>query len=170
MRPAKHCCVSPAAGAGGEPATEPQRGLVNEKRARHFGGKLRNVTVGVWGLAFKAETDDVRESRALVLVEQLLEAGARVRAHDPAAMDTARQHLGDRVTYASTAYEALEGAAALVIVTEWLEYRNPDFGRIKQALSRPLIVDGRNLYDPQRLARLGFVYESIGRPVACASS
>jgi len=93
-----------------------------------------------------------------------------VRAHDPAAMDTARRELGDRVTYASSAYEALEGAAALVIVTEWLEYRNPDFGRIKQALSRPLIVDGRNLYDPQRLARLGFVYESIGRPVACASS
>src|SRR5205807_1241116 len=98
-----------------------------------------DVTAAVWGLAFKAESDDVRESPALVLVEQLLEAGARVRVHDPAAMDTARHHLGDRVTYAGTAYGALEGAAALVIVTEWLEYRNPDFGRIKQALSRPLI-------------------------------
>jgi len=153
-----------------EAANEHQKRVLYEKLARHCGGKLRNVTVAVWGLAFKAETDDVRESPALVLVEQLLEAGARVRVHDPAAMDTARHHLGDRVTYAGTAYGALEGAAALVIVTEWLEYRNPDFGRIKQALSRPLIVDGRNLYDPQRLARLGFVYESIGRPVACASS
>ena len=153
-----------------EAANERQKRVLYEKLARHFGGKLRNVAVAVWGLAFKAETDDVRESPALVLVEQLLEAGARVRAHDPAAMDTARRELGDRVTYASTAYEALEGAAALVIATEWLEYRNPDCGRNKQALSRPLIVDGRNLYDPQRLARLGFVYESIGRPVACASS
>ncbi len=153
-----------------EAANERQKRVLYEKLARHFGGKLRNVAVAVWGLAFKAETDDVRDSPALVLAEQLLEAGAHVRTHDPAAMDSARRHLGDRVTYAGTAYEALEGAAALVIVTEWLEYRNPDFGRIKKLLSRPLIVDGRNLYDPQRLARLGFVYESIGRPVACASS
>jgi len=170
IRTAQDCGVSLDVLDSVETANERQKRVLYEKLARHFGGKLRNVTVGVWGLAFKAETDDVRESPALVLVEQLLEAGARVRAHDPAAMDTARRELGDRVTYASTAYEALEGAAALVIVTEWLEYRNPDFGRIKQALSRPLIVDGRNLYDPQRLARLGFVYESIGRPVACASS
>ncbi|PYO28573.1 MAG: UDP-glucose 6-dehydrogenase [Gemmatimonadetes bacterium] len=153
-----------------EAANERQKRVLYEKLARHFGGKLRNVTVAVWGLAFKAETDDVRESPALVLAEQLLEAGAQVRAHDPAAMHSARRQLGDRVTYAGTAYEALAGAAALVIATEWLEYRNPDFGRIKQSLSRPLIVDGRNLYDPQRLARLGFVYESIGRPIACASS
>jgi UDPglucose 6-dehydrogenase len=170
IRTAQDCGVSLDVLDSVETANERQKRVLYEKLARHFGGKLRNVTVGVWGLAFKAETDDVRESPALVLVEQLLEAGARVRAHDPAAMDTARRELGDRVTYASTAYEALEGAAALVIATEWLEYRNPDFGRIKQALSRPLIVDGRNLYDPQRLARLGFVYESIGRPVACASS
>ncbi len=170
IRTAQDCGVSLDVLDAVETANERQKRVLYEKLARHFGGKLRNVTVGVWGLAFKAETDDVRESPALVLVEQLLEAGARVRAHDPAAMDTARRELGDRVTYASTAYEALEGAAALVIATEWLEYRNPDFGRIKQALSRPLIVDGRNLYDPQRLARLGFVYESIGRPVACASS
>jgi UDPglucose 6-dehydrogenase len=90
--------------------------------------------------------------------------------HDPAAAASARRHLGDRVTYATNAYGAVEGAAALAIVTEWLEYRNPDFERIKRALSRSLIVDGRNLYDPQRMARLGFIYESIGRPVACASS
>ena len=170
IRTAQDCGVSLDVLDAVEVANERQKRVLYEKLARHFGGKLRDVTVAVWGLAFKAETDDVRESPALVLVEQLLEAGARVRVHDPAAMQTARRELGDRVTYASTAYEALAGAAALVLVTEWLEYRNPDFGRIKKALSRPLIVDGRNLYDPQRLARLGFVYESIGRPVACASS
>jgi len=124
----------------------------------------------VWGLAFKAETDDVRESPALVLVEELLRAGARVRVHDPAAQETARRVLGDRVTYAGHAYEALDGAHALAIVTEWLEYRNPDFERIKRLLARPLIVDGRNLYDPDRLARLGFTYDSIGRRSICASS
>ncbi len=170
IRTGQDCGVSLDVLESVEAANERQKRVLYEKLARHFGGKLRNVTVAVWGLAFKAETDDVRESPALVLAGQLLEAGARVRAHDPAAMETARRELGDRITYAGTAYEALEGAAALVIVTEWLEYRNPDFGRIKKALSRSLIVDGRNLYDPQRLARLGFVYESIGRPVACASS
>jgi len=170
IRTGKDCGVPLDVLESVEAANERQKRVLYEKLARHFGGKLRNVTVAVWGLAFKAETDDVRESPALVLAEQLLEAGARVRAHDPAAMQSARRQLGERVTYAATAYDALEGAAALVIVTEWLEYRNPDFGRIKKVLSRPLIVDGRNLYDPQRLAKLGFVYESIGRPVACASS
>jgi UDPglucose 6-dehydrogenase len=153
-----------------ESANERQKRVIFEKLERRLGPDLRGATIGVWGLAFKAETDDVRESPALVLVEQLLGAGARVRVHDPAAAASARRHLGDRVTYATNAYGAVEGAAALAIVTEWLEYRNPDFERIKRALSRSLIVDGRNLYDPQRMARLGFIYESIGRPVACASS
>jgi UDPglucose 6-dehydrogenase len=153
-----------------EAANERQKRVLFEKLERHLGRELRGATVGVWGLAFKAETDDVRESPALVLVEQLLAAGVRVRVHDPEALASARRHLGDRVTYAANAYDAVEGAAALAIVTEWLEYRNPDFERIKRALSRSLIVDGRNLYDPQRMARLGFTYESIGRPVSCASS
>jgi len=153
-----------------EAANERQKRLLFEKVERHFDGKLAGTAVAVWGLAFKAETDDVRESPALVLVEALLSAGATVRVHDPAAVASARRHLGDRVTYAAHAYEAVDGAAALVIVTEWLEYRNPDFDRIKRLLVRPLIVDGRNLYDPVRLARLGFTYDSIGRPVACASS
>ena len=155
-----------------ETANELQKRVLFEKLERRLGGSaaLRGATIAVWGLAFKAETDDVRESPALALVEQLLAAGATVRVHDPAAIATARRYLGDRVTYATSAYDALEGAAALVIVTEWLEYRTPDWERIKHALSRRLIVDGRNLYDPQRMARLGFVYESIGRPAACASS
>jgi UDPglucose 6-dehydrogenase len=153
-----------------EAANERQKRVLFDKLEQRLGATLSGATIAVWGLAFKAETDDVRESPALVLVEQLLSAGARVRVHDPAAIASARRHLGDRVTYAANAYDAVAGAAALAIVTEWLEYRNPDFDRIRQALSHRLIVDGRNLYDPQRMARLGFTYESIGRPAACASS
>jgi UDPglucose 6-dehydrogenase len=153
-----------------EAANDRQKRLLFEKLERHFEGKLKGKVVGVWGLAFKAETDDVRESPALVLVEALLSAGATVRVHDPAAVETARQHLGDRVTYAEHAFDVLAGSDALAIVTEWLEYRNPDFPRMRQLMRRPLIVDGRNLYDPDRLAKLGFTYDSIGRRLACASS
>ncbi len=153
-----------------EAANERQKRLLFEKLERHYEGKLKGRVVGVWGLAFKAETDDVRESPALVLVEALLGAGATVRVHDPAAVQTARRHFGDRVTYAEHAFDALAGADALAIVTEWLEYRNPDFPRMRQLMRRPLIVDGRNLYEPDRLAKLGFTYDSIGRRLACASS
>jgi len=153
-----------------EAGNERQKRVLFEKLSRHFEGQLRGHTIAVWGLAFKAETDDVRESPALVLVESLLAAGAAVRAHDPAAIETARRQLGDRVTYVAHAYDALTGADALAIVTEWREYRNPDFARIKQALGRALIVDGRNLYEPARLAQLGFTYDCIGRQLACASS
>jgi UDPglucose 6-dehydrogenase len=152
-----------------EAANARQKLRLFEKLQRHFDGKVAGRVVAVWGLAFKAETDDVRESPALVLVEALLAAGATVRVHDPAAMPTARRQLGDRVTYAARAYDALAGADALAIVTEWREYRNPDFARMKQLLGRPLIVDGRNLYEPEKLARLGFCYDSIGRRLACAS-
>jgi UDPglucose 6-dehydrogenase len=153
-----------------EAANARQKRLLFEKLERHFEGALKGRAVAVWGLAFKAETDDVRESPALVLVEALLGAGAAVRVHDPAAVETARRYLGDRVTYAPRAFDALDGADALAIVTEWLEYRNPDFVRMKELMHRPLIVDGRNLYQPERLGKLGFTYDSIGRRLACASS
>lgn len=152
-----------------ESANDAQKNVLFGKLKRHL-GSLKDKTVAVWGLAFKAETDDVRESPALVLVESLLCEGVHVHVHDPAAMKTAARQLGSRVTYAPHAYDALGGADALAIVTEWLEYRNPDFARIKQLLRRPLIVDGRNLYDPEKLGRLGFTYDSIGRPLGCASS
>jgi len=152
-----------------EAANHRQKKMLFEKLQRHL-ESLSGKVVAVWGLAFKAETDDVRESPALVLIEELLRAGAKVQAHDPAAMETARHHLGNRVTYAGHGFDALAGADALAIVTEWLEYRNPDFARMKQLLKRPLIVDGRNLYDPKKLGRLGFTYDSIGRPLGCASS
>jgi len=151
-------------------ANDRQKRVLFDKLRRHFDDKVRGRTVAVWGLAFKAETDDVRDSPALSLVDLLLQDGATVRVHDPAALTTARRVLGDRVTYAEHAYDALAGADALAIVTEWLEYRNPDFARIRQLLRRPLIVDGRNLYEPDRLARLGFTYDSLGRRLACASS
>ena len=153
-----------------EAANQRQKRVLFEKLERHFEGQLAGRAVAVWGLAFKAETDDVRESPALVLVEALLAAGATVCVHDPAAIATARRQLGDRVTYAPHAFDAVTGADALAIVTEWLEYRNPDFGRMRQLMKRPLIVDGRNLYEPERLAQLGFTYDSIGRRLACASS
>jgi UDPglucose 6-dehydrogenase len=152
-----------------EAANECQKHLLFEKLRRHFDGGLRGRTLAVWGLAFKADTDDVRESPALALVEALLEAGAVVRVHDPAATATARRYLDGRVQCAEHAYAALEGAEALAVVTEWREYRSPDFHQIKRLLTRPLIVDGRNLYDPEKLARLGFTYDSIGRRLACAS-
>jgi len=152
-----------------EAANHRQKKLLFEKLKRHL-GSLGGKVIAVWGLAFKAETDDVRESPALVLIEELLAAGAKVQAHDPAAMETAAHHLGKRVTYAGHGFDALHDADALAIVTEWLEYRNPDFARMKQLLKRPLIVDGRNLYDPLKLGRLGFTYDSIGRPLGCASS
>jgi UDPglucose 6-dehydrogenase len=145
-----------------EAANERQKLLLAAKLRTHL-GDLRGREIAVWGLAFKAGTDDVRESPAIVLIRELLASGATVRAHDPAARETARRELGDRVRYVDQAYEALERADALAIVTEWLEYRNPDFERMRSLLRRPIVVDGRNLYEPARLAALGFTYDSVGR-------
>ena len=142
-------------------ARQKQRLLV--KTGQMLGPALKGGTVAVWGLAFKAETDDMRESPAIDLVRGLLAAGARVHAHDPAAMPQARTLFGDSVCYFEQQYDALAAADALVIVTEWLQFRNPDFQRMKAALRRPIIVDGRNLYDPARLRALGFSYACIGR-------
>ena len=126
-------------------------------------GALKGKRIAVWGLAFKANTDDMRESPALVLIDELLAAGATVCAHDPAAMHEAKRRLGDTILYADTNYAALEGADALVVVTDWNEYRFPDFARIKGTLKAPVLIDGRNLYDPAKMAKLGFTYRSIGR-------
>jgi len=124
---------------------------------------LKGARIAIWGLAFKAQTDDMRESAALVLIDELLAAGATVVAHDPEAIHEAKRRLGNRISYAETNYAALDGADALVIVTDWNAYRTPDFARVKAALKSPVIVDGRNLYDPAKLRALGFTYASIGR-------
>ena len=132
-------------------------------KLRALAGDVRGKTIAVWGLAFKAGTDDMRESPAVTLIEALLAAGATVRAHDPEAMPVARGLWGDRVTFAAEPYAAVEGADALCVVTEWLVYRTPDFDRIKASLREPIIVDGRNLYDPARMTKAGFQYAGIGR-------
>jgi UDPglucose 6-dehydrogenase len=146
-----------------EMVNERQKRLLLRKVCRAFDDKMKGRTVAVWGLAFKAETDDMRESPSIPLVEGLLSRGAEVRVHDPKAVETAQALFGDRVFYAPDPYAAVQGADALAIVTEWLVYRNPDFERLRVAMVRPLIVDGRNLYDPQRLKSLGFEYHGIGR-------
>ena len=127
-------------------------------------GSPAGMAVAVWGLAFKAQTDDMREAAALVVVDELLAAGATVRVHDPKALDEARRHFGDRVTYVEHRYEALRGADALVVLTEWQEYRVLDLDRARSLMRRPVVVDCRNLYDPARVRQQGFTYESIGRP------
>ena len=141
-----------------------QKTTLLDRLTNRLSEDLAGRVVAVWGLAFKPNTDDMREAPSIVTIEGLLERGARVVAHDPAAMAEARRHFGDRIEYAPTNYEALEGADALVIHTEWHPYRQPDFGRMKAAMAQPLIFDGRNLYDPAGVAEEGFEYHSIGRP------
>ncbi len=148
-----------------EAVNDRQKLRLFDKLKQALGDGLRGARVAVWGLAFKPNTDDMREAPALVLIDAVLAAGGTVVAHDPAAMDEARRRLDDRIAFAETGYAALDGADALVVVTDWNEYRHPDFGRIKQALRRPVVVDGRNLYDPGKMRALGFQYLSIGRGV-----
>jgi UDPglucose 6-dehydrogenase len=146
-----------------EDANERQKARLFEKLQALLGAELKGATVALWGLAFKANTDDMRESPALTLIDALLAAGAQVVAHDPAAMHEAERRIGSRVRYAKSSYEAATGADVLVIVTDWNEYRFPDFARLKSLLKHPRIVDGRNLYDPAKVSALGFTYRSIGR-------
>ncbi|HEU4525938.1 MAG TPA: UDP-glucose/GDP-mannose dehydrogenase family protein, partial [Gemmatimonadales bacterium] len=132
-----------------EQVNECQKQIVLQKTLRYLGSDLTGKSVGVWGLAFKAETDDMRESPAIPVIEGLLEAGARVQTHDPKATDSARMIFGDRVMYAADPYSAAHSVDALLVMTEWLVYRNPDFERVRKLVRRPLLIDGRNLYDPE---------------------
>jgi UDPglucose 6-dehydrogenase len=149
-------------------ANERQKHRLFEKLQQALDGGVKGARVAVWGLAFKPQTDDMREAPALTLIDDLLNAGAHVVAHDPVAMNEAKRRLGDRITYAETNYDAIDGADALIVVTDWNEYRHPDFRRIHAALRRPVLIDGRNLYDPAKLGALGFTYLSIGRTGANA--
>ena len=146
-----------------EDVNEEQKKRMFYKLQSALGEELEGARVAVWGLAFKPNTDDMREAPALTLIELLLDAGARVTVHDPVAMEETRRRVGDRVAYAPTAYDALNDADALAVVTDWNEYRHPDFARIKKSLRRPVVVDGRNLYAPEKMAALGLRYYSIGR-------
>lgn len=151
---------------GAELANDRQKQVLFGRLQQALGGSVQGKRIAVWGLAFKARTDDMRESPALTLIEALLAHGATVVAHDPVAMPHARVLLGDRVHFADTGYDALDGADALAIATDWNEYRHPDFARIRAALAQPIVVDGRNLYSPDKMSALGFSYHSIGRPHA----
>ena len=146
-----------------EQVNERQKGILIEKVIRHFGADLAGLTFAVWGLAFKPRTDDMRDAPSIKVIEALLAAGAAVHAFDPEANGEAEKVFGQRIQYAKRNYEALSGAAALLVLTEWNEFRRPDFMRIKQLLKTPVIFDGRNLYDPVDIRRLGFQYYSIGR-------
>jgi UDPglucose 6-dehydrogenase len=146
-----------------EEVNERQKGLLVEKIKRHFGAELSGLTFAIWGLAFKPRTDDMRDAPSITVIESLVGAGARVQAFDPEAMEEARKIFGDRIQYTHRNYDALHGASALLILTEWNEFRRPDFDRVKKLMTRPVIFDGRNIYDPADLRKLGFTYYSIGR-------
>ena len=142
-----------------------QKDVLARKILDHFDGQAKGKTVAIWGLAFKPRTDDIREAPALVLIDQLLAAGASVRVHDPEAIANVKEIYGDRLIYCDRPYGALEQADALAIVTEWNEFRNPDFEVMLRLLRHPVIFDGRNLYDPAQMAEQGFTYHGIGRVV-----
>jgi len=141
---------------------ETQKGMLVPRIEAHLGG-LKGKVIALWGLAFKPRTDDMREAPALTLVDSLLRGGATVRAYDPKAMAYARRLIGERITFCQRSYDAVTGADALVLVTEWNEFREPDFERIRSLMRHPAIFDGRNIYNPETLKQLGFHYEGIGR-------
>ncbi len=142
-----------------------QKRRLFEKLSQHYGGDLKGKTIALWGLSFKPNTDDMRAAPSRVLMESLWEAGATVRAYDPEAMDEARRIYPDQagLTFCDSAYETLDGCDALVIVTEWQEFRSPDFGEVKDRIADGVIVDGRNLYEPETVEGLGLKYYAIGR-------
>ncbi len=140
-----------------------QRLLFVNKIFKRLGDDLRGKTLAVWGLSFKPNTNDMREAPSITIINKLLEKGAKIKAYDPKAYDNAKLHFGDRILYMGSSYDALEDADAMVLLTEWNEFRRPDFEKIKKLLKTPLIFDGRNQYDVERLKKMGFEYISIGR-------
>jgi UDPglucose 6-dehydrogenase len=135
-----------------------------EKVARHYGGELKGRRFGVWGLAFKPRTNDMRDAPAIAIIESLLDGGASIAAYDPEAMDEARRIFGSRIEFCPNNYACLEDADALLLITEWQAFRNPNFERMKNSMRQAVIFDGRNIYDPAHLRALGFTYYGVGRP------
>lgn len=148
-----------------EAVNEQQKGIVFRKLSEAFGGNLQGKTIAVWGLAFKPETDDMREAPSLVVIDQLLAAGATVRAFDPVAMDEARRRLGDRITYCTNKMDAATGADAVALLTEWKQFRLPEWDKVKGVMRGNVVVDGRNIYDAEELKQLGLQYSRIGRGI-----
>ena len=146
-----------------EEVNEKQKSILFEKLQRHFSGDLRDKTIALWGLAFKPETDDMREAPSLILIDKLLNAGCKVRVYDPAAMTECRRRIGDSVCYATDMYDAALDADALMLVTEWKEFRLPSWAVIKKAMRTPVLLDGRNIYEKKEIEELGFTYHCIGK-------
>jgi UDPglucose 6-dehydrogenase len=142
---------------------EHQKTVMFQKLAAHFGNNFAGRKIAVWGLAFKPRTDDIREAPALTLLDKLLEGQALPQVHDPEAAEHVRQRYGDRLVYAESKYDALNGAEALAIMTEWKQFVHPDFDEMRRRMKSPVIFDGRNLYDPVHIRAAGFTYHSIGR-------
>lgn len=146
-----------------EKANEYQKKILSEKIKKHFKNNLKNISIGIWGLAFKPQTDDIREASAIILIEMLLNEGAKVTAYDPAAMEETRKMFGDKINYASDQYEALKEVDAMALMTEWTEFRIPDFEKMAATMKEKVIFDGRNIYDPAEIKKAGFIYYGIGR-------
>lgn len=146
-----------------EVVNEKQKSILFKKIRQHYGNDLKGKLFGIWGLSFKPATDDMREASSLVLIEALLEAGAKVKAYDPEAMGECRRKLGNRIEYAKNMYDALTGADAMVVVTEWQEFKVPKFTFIERALREKIIFDGRNIYNPEQMKEFGYKYYGIGR-------
>src|SRR5680860_520260 len=140
-----------------------QKSVLYGKMKKHFGGDLKGKKFGMWGLAFKPKTDDMREAPSLVIIDHLLKEGAKIIAYDPVAQEEAERILGDKISFAKDEYEACIDAEALIVVTEWSEFRIPDFKVLKKLMKNKVIFDGRNIYDPEEMNDLGFTYYSIGR-------
>ena len=146
-----------------EAVNQDQKTVVYEKLSHYFSHQLSGRTIAIWGLSFKAETDDMREATSLVVIRKLLEAGCSVRVFDPQAMNECRRRMGDVVYYAENIYDATNGADAILVLTEWMQFRMPDWARLKSVMKQPVVVDGRNLYLPEEMKQQGFDYLSIGR-------
>ena len=146
-----------------EEVNEKQKSVLFEKLQRHFSGDLQDKTIALWGLAFKPETDDMREAPSLILINKLLNAGCKVRVYDPAAMTECRRRIGDSVCYATDMYDAALDADALMLVTEWKEFRLPSWAVIKKGMRTPVLLDGRNIYEKKEIEELGFTYHCIGK-------
>ncbi|HDH57117.1 MAG TPA: UDP-glucose/GDP-mannose dehydrogenase family protein [Bacteroidetes bacterium] len=147
-----------------EAVNENQKRVLLEKVKRYFGENLTGKVFGIWGLSFKPRTDDMREAPSIVIVNGLLEAGGQIQAYDPQAMGEAQRIFGDRITLAKNEYEALKNADALLIITEWNEFREPNFDLVRKMMKNPVIFDGRNIYESKKMGAMGFRYFSIGRP------
>jgi UDPglucose 6-dehydrogenase len=142
---------------------EIQKKILVEKLRKYYKGKLSGKKFALWGLAFKPETDDIREAPALYIIDELLKEGAEIVAFDPEGMPNIKKLLGDKIGYSTNRYDALDGADALLIITEWSVFRTPDFDFMKEKMKAPVVFDGRNLYDLDRMKECGFYYNSIGR-------